>query len=761
MIRTGRCFLRRRNHELVQKSIKTLTANHDGRSQSCPPTQKPRPKKIHHQAVADSMQHTSTVDDYVNCIDRLDNSVIKKYVSILAGGTNEIYNDLEDHTRGYLSGFYSYSNSKPRSILYLPNSPYIFPVRNLHLSHRASKKVSLTSKLTPSVTKISHGLKNGKQKTKLWFNNQIDMKPHENRVRPIKTIIYYYLATELLCSTAKNAIIHTWKSGKLFWLNAKIGYKIAKRIMKGENVSAIDRNRLRRALADIFLMLPFSIFIIIPGAEVLIPFYIQKFRIPTTFETLSQKQQRQIKAAQARITLATFLHETLEEMTNKQKAKNSAKMIDFMKFTKEVRAGGRWVTNEDFKKYAPLFQDELTIDRMDRQTVDALCRIFKASPVKRAIVSGFGNQHAQLQSTQLMRLLLQRRIHNLKFEDKEWVEHIKRHGIKSIPEEDLQELSRDRGMRALGLTRDRLERQYLDWVELATDPQISDSMLAYTRMLYMPKAIDKMGKAMETAIEKKVQKPPANEKKEVTDTSKDLSTFQEISKSDLLVLKEAVKAAKMKRKPLASAQDYLGDKVKELHDEIEEDKEEGINNNLLKKLDKMTTEAEKAVNKIDIEKDDVEISIKDLLQNELQERNVNKEKIKQIFHFIDRALPRKEVMEMVDTNKDGMISLQELEECIESVSSKLEDKKTLKFDEFLEMLKNMNSDEIKIETEKRPSESELIQPTPPSSDPYDIPIDVKIGVLEKTTKIPDIPSSETPELVSNTPETSKTFDKKL
>ena len=59
-----------------------------------------------------------------------------------------------------------------------------------------------------------------------------------------------------------------------------------------------------------------------------------------------------------------------------------------------------------------------------------------------------------------MRLLLQRRIHNLKFEDKEWVEHIKRHGIKSIPEEDLQELSRDRGMRALGLTRDRLERNY-------------------------------------------------------------------------------------------------------------------------------------------------------------------------------------------------------------------------------------------------------------------------------------------------------------
>jgi len=52
--------------------------------------------------------------------------------------------------------------------------------------------------------------------------------------------------------------------------------------------------------------------------------------------------------------------------------------------------------------------------------------------------------------------------------------------------------------------------------------------------------------------------------------------------------------------------------------------------------DKMTLEAEKAVNKIDVEKDDVEISIKDLLENELRERNVNKHKIEQvILHHTD------------------------------------------------------------------------------------------------------------------------------
>ena len=30
--------------------------------------------------------------------------------------------------------------------------------------------------------------------------------------------------------------------------------------------------------------------------------------------------------------------------------------------------------------FAPLFQEELTIDKMDRRTLDALCRIFKANP---------------------------------------------------------------------------------------------------------------------------------------------------------------------------------------------------------------------------------------------------------------------------------------------------------------------------------------------------------------------------------------------
>ena len=80
------------------------------------------------------------------------------------------------------------------------------------------------------------------------------------------------------------------------------------------------------------------------------------------------------------------------------------------------------------------------------------------------------------QSTQLIRQVLKRRIHELKGEDQAWIELIRRNGIKNVPDEDLQELSRDRGMRAIGLTRERLEKQYQDWIELSTDPNISVSL---------------------------------------------------------------------------------------------------------------------------------------------------------------------------------------------------------------------------------------------------------------------------------------------
>ena len=81
-------------------------------------------------------------------------------------------------------------------------------------------------------------------------------------------------------------------------------------------------------------------------------------------------------------------------------------------------------------------------------------------------------------------------------------------------------------------------------------------MLAYTRMLYMPRAIDKMGAAMETAIEKKVAANPARvePKKKSEDNLQysDRMHLEPITKSDFELFAASIRAAKRELKPASS-----------------------------------------------------------------------------------------------------------------------------------------------------------------------------------------------------------------
>ena len=188
----------------------------------------------------------------------------------------------------------------------------------------------LRDKILPHVRKVPGKIRSG------WrnFKSDIDMAPHEKRNFIARKFILSYLVTRKTGKLVWGALVHTWHGLKLLWLNSKIGFKIGMRILRGsfsteiligpinkfkkirvsqfflikkchslkvfskvflgESVSVIERNRLRRALSDIFLFMPFSVFIIIPGAEIFLPLYVKFFpqAMPKPFESLSQKQQR-------------------------------------------------------------------------------------------------------------------------------------------------------------------------------------------------------------------------------------------------------------------------------------------------------------------------------------------------------------------------------------------------------------------------------------------------------------------------------------
>ena len=71
----------------------------------------------------------------------------------------------------------------------------------------------------------------------------------------------------------------------------------------------------------------------------------------------------------AKLELAKFLQDTTEEMAKMLSSKRTgdvqataAELYDFMK---RVRSGAR-VSNDDIKRFAKLFNDEITLDSVDR-----------------------------------------------------------------------------------------------------------------------------------------------------------------------------------------------------------------------------------------------------------------------------------------------------------------------------------------------------------------------------------------------------------
>jgi len=711
MIRTSRCFFRRDILSAARHTAKFVQSDNFQRSHSCPRIQSRKPSNL--------IREKPFIP--------IENKIV------LSFGTDEQFTNLP--FQGYGSSLWIGSSGQHERRRMLS----VFQPHQIHHRYASTtNKVTLSSKLKPA-------LSNARQKSKEgWANfvSQVDVSKYQDRkwyIRPISDIYFSWCFTKLVCHKVSHALKHMAQSFKLFALNCAMAYRITRRIFKGEEVSVIDRNRLKRAIADIFLMVPFSVFVIIPGAEIFIPFYIKRFpsAMPSTFETADQKNDRQIKAARARIELATFMHETLDEMVRKQKATTSAKMLDFIKFVKEVRQNGRWITNEDFKKYAPLFQDELTIDKMDRPTLLALCKIFKTNPVRQVTYTLHGEF---TQSTQLIRQVLKRRIHELKGEDQAWIELIKRNGIKNVPDEDLQELSRDRGMRAIGLTRERLEKQYQDWIELSTDPNISDSMLAYTRMLYMPRAIDKMGAAMETAIEKKVAANPARvepkKKSEDNLQNSDRMHLEPITKSDFEVFAASIRAAKRELKPASSTKDYIIYKSKKLDHEIEEDREEGISGPVLDSIEKLVDKAQDLAEKANIESEDCPIA-RNQIKHELEKRGMSSLKVEKMIDMMDQSLNKPKFMQYVDKNQDGVISLEELEDVMDKILLKIDQNSNdvITFDEFTKLIEQIRQQDI--QEDEKPNSAPDVEQLIKADSGNDITDDIASEISSSIEKNPN------------------------
>ncbi|XP_037598103.1 mitochondrial proton/calcium exchanger protein isoform X2 [Cebus imitator] len=262
---------------------------------------------------------------------------------------------------------------------------------------------------------------------------------------------------------------HYYHGFRLLWIDTKIAARMLWRILNGHTLTRRERRQFLRICADLFRLVPFLVFVVVPFMEFLLPVAVKLFpnMLPSTFETQSIKEERLKKELRVKLELAKFLQDTIEEMALKNKAAKGSATKDFSVFFQKIRETGERPSNEEILRFSKLFEDELTLDNLTRPQLVALCKLLELQSI------GTNN---------FLRFQLTMRLRSIKADDKLIAEE----GVDSLNVKELQAACRARGMRALGVTEDRLRGQLKQWLDLHLHQEIPTSLLILSRAMYLP-----------------------------------------------------------------------------------------------------------------------------------------------------------------------------------------------------------------------------------------------------------------------------------
>lgn len=263
---------------------------------------------------------------------------------------------------------------------------------------------------------------------------------------------------------------HYWLGFKLLGKDTRIASRLVGKVVRGKTLSRRERKQLTRTTADIFRLVPMMVFLVVPFMELLLPVALKLFpnMLPSTFEDKLKKEEDMKKGVAARLEIAKFLQDTVSEMAgdiNQQRSgdlKTSA--AELYGFMQRVRAGEH-VDSSELLKFAKLFNDELTLDNLERVQLVSLCRFVGISP--------FGTD--AFLKTRLRAHLLE-----IKQDDRE----IQEEGLDMLTEEELRQACRARGMRTpFGEGAEKFMRQQLEeWLDWSLHRSLPSSLLLLSRI---------------------------------------------------------------------------------------------------------------------------------------------------------------------------------------------------------------------------------------------------------------------------------------
>jgi LETM1 and EF-hand domain-containing protein 1 len=118
-----------------------------------------------------------------------------------------------------------------------------------------------------------------------------------------------------------------------------------RQVLRGEVVTRRERRMLLRVAADLFRLVPFLFFVIVPFAEFSLPFFLKVFpnMLPSQFQEKLQAQENIKRQLALRMDLAEFFNDTLATMAKTSESTGEAKELQAI--LEKVRDGmSAWCT---------------------------------------------------------------------------------------------------------------------------------------------------------------------------------------------------------------------------------------------------------------------------------------------------------------------------------------------------------------------------------------------------------------------------------
>ncbi|MCJ1252631.1 hypothetical protein MMC24_000437 [Lignoscripta atroalba] len=257
----------------------------------------------------------------------------------------------------------------------------------------------------------------------------------------------------------KKEVLHYWDGTKLLATEVRISSKLALKMAAGYELSRREHRQLQRTVQDLGRLVPFSVFLIVPFAELLLPVALRLFPnlLPSTYEGQKAKDTKATNLRTTRKEVSSFLRNTLRE-TGLPVSVANAQKEEFTEFFRKVRATGESPTHADVIKVCKIFKDDLTLDNLSRPQLVGMCRYMN--------LNTFGTD-------MMLRYQIRHRMRQIKRDDRA----ISFEGVESLSVPELQMACASRGLRTHGMSPGRLRDDLQMWLDLRLKYGVPSTLL--------------------------------------------------------------------------------------------------------------------------------------------------------------------------------------------------------------------------------------------------------------------------------------------